>query len=1061
MLYKKNSEEVLSDGLFKNPTSEYRGAPFWAWNTKLNDEMLLKQIEIFKEMGIGGFHMHVRTGMETEYLSEEFMHFIKLCNEKAKKEDMLCWLYDEDRWPSGAAGGIVTKDYKLRARNIVLSPVKPLSIAKDYADFCRIADETGKCNGYFIARYGVKLDSDGFLEDYKMLSEDEEYPQGEIWYAHMRIAGNSGWYNGQNYIDTMNKKAVEKFAEVTYEAYYKNVGEDFGGSIPAIFTDEPQVSRIVYKANSADGKETELPFTDDFEETYKEEYGESILAKFPELIWEKRNNGCALTRYRYHNHRTERFVSAFTDTLGKWCEAHGIAFTGHMMEEPTLESQVHSLGEAMRCYRNFQIPGMDLLADSVEFSTAKQVQSAVHQYGREAMLSETYGITGWDLDFRSHKRQSDWQAAMGVTVRVHHLTWASMNGDAKRDYPASIGYQSPWYKQYSYVENHFARLYTALTRGTPDVRVGVIHPVESYWLFCGPNDKTGIKRNQLNSRFLTLTDSLAYSGIDFDFISESLLPEQCAEVGNPIKIGKMEYDCVVVPEMTTMRRTTLDKLASFARKGGKVILMGNAPEFIDGALSDEAKNEAKNWTVIRDDDAELIDNLEPCRFVNFKNTDTGMRNELVHQLRNDGEYKWLFFCHGKDMQNSPHWVGSESFERTEVTLKGNWDVTEYNTLTGEIFTPSYEVKNGKTVLKYTLFGEDSVLLRLKKSDDTEKKVMRNGSMKPVPLKCKDIGDERAEVRISAVKLNDGVKYTLDEPNVILLDLAEYAFDGEEYRPQVDSIRIGELGRERFYSEHQMQTDVQPWVPVPEELKNDKGHTVKRRFTFETEIELKDTCLALEMSDVARIFINGKEIEKEFDGWYVDECIKKVKLPVIPKGKVTVEIITPFTLRGRTEWLYVLGDFGVRVEGKRVIACKRKEFLDYGNAVNQTLPFYTGNITYHTSFEEKEGKMRTLQIPFIGGALARVSVDGKDMGTVAISPYCIDLGFVEKGEHRVDITLFGTRYNGFGPLHNMHKRVPGYTYMFGSPYSWRTYDSSLWDDSYHFVESGILACPTVY
>lgn len=1063
MLYKKNSEKVLSDSLFQNPTSEYRGAPFWAWNTKLDDETLLKQIEIFKEMGIGGFHMHVRTGMETEYLSDEFMHFIKLCNEKAKKEDMLCWLYDEDRWPSGAAGGIITKDYKMRARNIVLSPKMPSmdGIGKDYADFCRIADETGACNGYFIARYGVKLDSEGFLEDYKMLSEGEEYPNGEIWYAHMRVAGNSGWYNGQNYIDTMNKKAVEKFMEVTYEAYYKNVGEDFGGSIPAIFTDEPQVSRIVYKANSADGKEEQLPFTDDFEKTYKNEYGESILAKLPELIWEKRNNGCALTRYRYHNHRTERFVSAFTDTLGKWCEAHGIAFTGHMMEEPSLEKQVHSLGEAMRCYRNFQIPGMDLLCDNIEFSTAKQVQSAVHQYGREAMLSEMYGITGWDFDFRSHKRQCDWQAAMGVTVRVHHLTWASMNGDAKHDYPASIGYQSPWYKQYSYVENHFARLYTALTRGTPDVRVGVIHPVESYWLFCGPNDKTGLKRNQLDSRFLSLTESLAYGGIDFDFISESLLPELCTEGGNPLKVGKMEYDCVVVPEMTTMRQTTLDKLASFARKGGKVILMGKAPEFIDGVLSDKAKEEAKNWTVIRDDDIELIDTLEPCRFVNFKNTDSGMRSELVHQLRRDGDYKWLFFCHGKDMQNSPFWVGSESFERTEVTLSGNWDVTEYNTLTGEIFTPAYEIKDGKTVLKYTLFGEDSVLLRLEKSKDTSKKVARNGKKKPVPLKCADVADENAEVRYEAVKLNDGVKYTLDEPNVILLDLAEYAFDGEEYHPQVDSMRIGDLGRERFYKEHQMQTSVQPWVPVPEELKNDKGHTVKRRFVFETEIDLVNACLALEMSDVAQIFVNGKEIEKEFDGWYVDECIKKVKLPVLPKGKVTVEVITPFALRGRTEWLYVLGDFGVRVEGKRVIACKRKKFLDYGNAVNQTLPFYTGNITYHTSFTEKEGKTRTLQIPFIGGALARVAVDGCDKGAVAISPYCVDLGFMEKGEHRVDITLYGTRYNGFGPLHNMYKRVPGYTWLFGSPGSWRTYDSSLWDDSYHFVESGILACPTVY
>ncbi|MBQ5748762.1 MAG: hypothetical protein IIV87_01260, partial [Oscillospiraceae bacterium] len=48
---------------------------------------------------------------------------------------------------------------------------------------------------------------------------------------------------------------------------------------------------------------------------------------------------------------------------------------------------------------------------------------------------------------------------------------------AKRDYPASINYQSPWYREYSYIENHFARVNTALTRGTPIVKIGVIHPV--------------------------------------------------------------------------------------------------------------------------------------------------------------------------------------------------------------------------------------------------------------------------------------------------------------------------------------------------------------------------------------------------------------------------------------------------------------------------------------------------------------------------------------------------------------------------------------------------------
>lgn len=68
---------------------------------------------------------------------------------------------------------------------------------------------------------------------------------------------------------------------------------------------------------------------------------------------------------------------------------------------------------------------------------------------------------------------------MGVTPRVHHLFWSTMKGEAKRDYPACIGYQSPWYSEYATVQTHFARVNSALTRGPPVTRVAVIDPIGS------------------------------------------------------------------------------------------------------------------------------------------------------------------------------------------------------------------------------------------------------------------------------------------------------------------------------------------------------------------------------------------------------------------------------------------------------------------------------------------------------------------------------------------------------------------------------------------------------
>src|ERR1035437_1565563 len=95
------------ESLFANPPAIYRGTPFWSWNTRLDSQTLLRQIDAMREMGMAGFHMHRRTGRATPYLSDEFLGFVRECAEKAKRQNMIAWLYDEDRWPSGAAGGLV------------------------------------------------------------------------------------------------------------------------------------------------------------------------------------------------------------------------------------------------------------------------------------------------------------------------------------------------------------------------------------------------------------------------------------------------------------------------------------------------------------------------------------------------------------------------------------------------------------------------------------------------------------------------------------------------------------------------------------------------------------------------------------------------------------------------------------------------------------------------------------------------------------------------------------------------------------------------------------------
>ena len=992
MFYKKNNEKELDKKLFKNPTSEYRGTPFWAWNCELDKEDLLWQIEQLKEMGFGGFHMHSRDGMATNYLSDDFFDLIKACVDKAEKEDMLAYLYDEDRWPSGAAGGIVTKNKKYAQRNIRISITKP----KDVVSF-EEAVEGGKT--YFICACDVSLNEKGELLEYDVIYDvDAKEKNGSVrWYVTSFVTPPEGWFNNESYIDTLSKEAIDKFIETTHEAYKKEVGEKFGESVPSIFTDEPQFTRKGTLAFAESKDDIILPWTFDFDKTFKAKYGYSILEKLPELFWDLPDGAASTARYNYHDHVTDRFVEAFADNCGEWCEENGIKLTGHVMEEPTLGSQCGAVGEAMRAYRKFGIPGMDLLCDYREFTTAKQVQSAVRQYGKEGMLSELYGVTNWDFDFRGHKFQGDWQAALGVTIRVPHLSWVSMKGSAKRDYPASINYQSAWYKEYKYVEDHFARVNTALTRGKAISKVAVIHPIETYWLHWGPTENTADVRNMLNKQFEETNEWLLSGLMDFDYISESLLPEQIGEISDELQVGEMSYKAVVISGCETLRSTTLDVLEKFQKAGGKIIFVGEAPKYEDAKVSDRAKELYDKCKVVMHNKPQLLSALEEERFVDIR-TEKGERTDnLLYQLREDVTCKWLFIAHMRE--ETGEWVDKEIVSKNIVTpyerriiINGEFTPVLYDTITGEIKKINFEIKNGKTIVYYTFFALDSLLLKL--SDVTETSYFAPKSEKKI---------------FKHIRFLDKVKYSLSEENVLLLDIGEYRIDDEKYNEKKEIRQIHNICSDRL---NYMNNGTQPWAIEKEIIK----HSVTIKYEFESEIESDNIYLATEDYDVCNILFNGEKIENKYCGYFTDKSIGKIKLPKLLKGNNVLEITYPFGARSFLENCFILGDFNVKVEGVTKTIVEKSEKIGFGDITSQGMPFYGANITYEMEFDAPEDCDAIINVTNYNGTVVKAKMDGKDIGIIAYSPYDITVENVSKGSHKLEITLYASRNNSFGALH---------------------------------------------
>ena len=1026
MLYPRNKEKKLCDTLFRNPGSEYRGTPFWAWNCELDKDELLRQLDVMKQMGLGGAHMHVRTGMATPYLSDAHMDLVKACVEKCRKENMLAWLYDEDRWPSGAAGGIVTKEKKYRAQYLLFT-VNPYAGEQSHALAFHSSSEAERAeNGYLLACYDVVLDDKGCLKSALQIAPEAQ-PSGTKWYVYVETPRENPWYNNQTYINTLDSAAVRRFIEVTYERYLETVGEDFGGIVPAIFTDEPQFTRKQCLGFAGETKEVVLPWSQDVPETFREAYGEDILEKLPELLWELPEGQISTVRYHYHDHIAERFAAAFADQCGGWCAEHGLMLTGHMMEEPTLHSQTCALGDAMRSYRSFQLPGIDMLCNRTELTTAKQAQSAARQYGREGVLSELYGVTGWDFDFRGHKYQGDWQAALGVTVRVHHLTWVSMKGEAKRDYPASIGYQSPWWKDYAYVEDHFARVNTALTRGKPEVRVGVIHPVESYWLHWGPSEQTEGIRSQLDSNFQDLTRWLLEGCIDFDFIAESLLPEQCPAGGAPLQVGQMAYDILIVPGCQTLRSTTLERLEAFRKAGGKLIFLGEAPEFENAVPSDRGSALWERSCRAAFAREAVLEVLESDRIVDIRGENGSRTENLIHQLRRDGDDRWLFVAHSREPKNR----NVPTAQNIRIVLNGEFDALQYDTLTGDIRPLAVSHSDGKTVLSACLYDLDSLLLRY---------IPASGA------KADDAKQKGSAANLCSVPKR--VRYSLDEPNIYLLDKAEYALDDAPYAPETELLRADNVLREHLGWPTRQSAVAQPWTirePKPE-------HMVRLRFTVYCRESVADVKLALEDACDARILCNGAPVEAKPEGWFTDRAIETVCLGSLQEGENQIEVILPFGRRTNVEWCYLLGDFGVHIQGEYRELIPKQDLLGFDDVTRQGLAHYGGNITYEIPVKSQGGRL-CVTVPHYEGTAIRVEAEGQ-RGYIAYPPYRLTLDPLPAGTHTLKLTLLGNRQNCFGPLHRADLQD-----NWTGPNAWRTTGCS-WTESYRLAKLGILSAPVI-
>lgn len=1036
MKIKYQFQKDFSEALFKNPPSEYRGTPFWAWNGELDRTVIKEQIDTFKTMGFGGFHIHSRIGLATEYLGEEFMDCVRFCNQYAADQGMLTYLYDEDKWPSGYGGGQVTKNKAFGARYLLFSPYHHES-----GHYCRKLRQRNRLSDdgeiTLLSQYRVVL-ADGKLLGYERITDVTTVDQtaGNIWYAYLLVTDKSPWFNNETYVDTLNPQAIEAFVESTYEPYYQAVGREFSQSIPSIFTDEPQFTKVQNFKDGAVLEEVGIPFTDGFEEEFRRKYHFSLLDHLPEVFWMGAEGRAFKTRYCYYEVLSGRFADAYAGTLGQWCDRHEIMLTGHLMEESTLEGQLRSVGEAMRSYQYFQMAGIDILANSYEFNTAKQAQSVARQMGKPGLISELYGVTNWNFDFRGHKLQGDWQAALGVTIRVPHLAWMYMGGESKRDYPAPIDAHSPWFARYKIIENYFSRLGTVLTRGKAIVNICVVHPIESMFMFLGPDTDTVTVRKRLEENFENLTKWLMDGLTDFDFVSEELLTKLETEIKNGrFRVGQMEYQVIILPELINIRSSTLKILELFQRSGGTVIVMGNAPKYVDAEFQEDTVQLPDGCLKIGFDKNKLEEVLKGFRELDIIDSNGLRPAGLIYQLRQDHDRKWLFIAHGEQeaAKGFTYAVKDQTdINKIKITLPGNYHVTGYDAMNGEIRTADFVADMEKTVISCEFNRHDSLLLGL--MSGTER---ADGN---------PAGTERQ--LLDQKYLPSEVGYSLAEPNLVLLDMAEYRLDEADWSDREEILRIDNLARAAF--DYRLRTDnfPQPWLT---RTGNNKEHLVELKFEIESEIMADVVELAFEGDADYQFVWNGAGVTTDLSRNFLDRSIYRLKLGSLKIGVNVLLCRIPFGILTNLEWFYLLGDFGVRICGSKSYICKKPVQIGFGDYVTQGFPFYGGNFCYEMEIETVAG-WAELEIGEYLAPLIDISIDHHPPVSLFAAPYRAKLGNLTKGKHLLTITSYGSRINMFGQIHNCNQEEK----YFG-PRTWRT-DNENWCYEYRLHRCGIMKAP---
>jgi len=962
---------------FANPPAAYRTMPFFVWNGEVTEEEIDKYLADYKAQGMGGFFVHPRIGLITPYLSDRWFALFRYTVEKARGLGLEVWLYDEDPFPSGNAGGHVTAEMPESYNEGQGLALKKLSAPPADASACNVLlKKSGEGFEYVTARAAD--------------AGPGEYYCFELAYYQRR---------GRGYVDLIRPGVTEKFLDVTMRGYEKSVGAEFGRTVPGIFSDEPNI------APPGDS----VRWTPDFFSQFEKRRGYDVRPQLPALFADV--GDYRRVRHDWYATLLDLFIERWSKPYFAYTEKAGLKWTGHYWEHGW--PSPNDGPDNMAMYPYHQMPGIDLLFNQFDeekgdqfgcVRNVKELASVANQLGRKRTLSETYGGSGWELRFEDMKRNGDWEYVLGINFMNQHLSFETLAGVRKYDWPQSFSYHEPWWQHYHVLADYFGRLSLALSAGEQVNHVLILEPTTTAWMYARSGKNNADPRlAAVDQAFRPLLNRLEAMQGEYDLASERILADLGKAKGKRLAVGKRAYDVFVLPPGTeNLDTSTVALLAEYLKGGGEVLSFVDGPQRVDGAESSRVRDLAARYPSQWIHVASLDDAAARSRLLTDDFSD--LSGKLYHHRRKLEDGELLFFVNSS----------LEAPARATVRVAG-CSLTKLDALTGTMEPLAARQLVDRLAFDIELPPAGSLLV-IAKSTGAPVAPKPNTAPKPSPVSLGPL------------------TITRSTPNVLRIDYCDLKLAGS-VQPDMPFY----LAMEKVFGHYGFRGD--PWAGTQfktefldrDHFAPDSGFDAVFHFDVEAGTSTGALEAVVERPQLWHVLVNGVEVQAQPGKWWLDTSfgVYSIGRQVKPGANEIIVRAQPMSVHAEIQPVYLLGDFAAVPQEKSFRIAPPQE-LSLGAWKDHGAPFYGGMVTYRRSFDagDRAGVWKVSLGKWLGTA-AEVKVNGRSAGIIGWQPYEADISeHVRPGANEVEVAVYGSLKNVLGP--HLGTPRPGIV----GPWMWR-------------------------